>query len=62
VTGVELLALKPSGVQEVSGALGGSTIQRKSLGLAEKLRHEIARPIYRAQVRAWSAFARKPGK
>ncbi|WP_294541940.1 glycosyltransferase family 25 protein [uncultured Rhodoblastus sp.] len=62
VTGVELLALKPSGVQEQSGALGGSTIQRKSMGLAEKLRHEIARPIYRAQVRAWSAFARKPGK
>jgi GR25 family glycosyltransferase involved in LPS biosynthesis len=62
VTGVELLALKPSGVNEVSGALGGSTIQRKSMDLSEKLRHEIARPIYRAQVRAWHALAKKPGK
>ncbi len=62
VTGVELLALKPSGVTEMSGALGGSTIQRKSMGLAEKLRHEIARPIYRAQVRAWHSFAKRPGK
>ena len=62
VTGVELLALKPSGIREMSAALGGSTIQRKSMGLGEKLRHEIARPIYRAQVRAWHAFARRPGK
>jgi GR25 family glycosyltransferase involved in LPS biosynthesis len=62
VTGVELLALKPSGVEEVSGALGGSTIQRKSLGFGEKLRHEIARPIYRAQLRAWRAFAARPEK
>src|SRR5208337_822058 len=46
VTGVELLALKPSGIREMSAALGGSTIQRKSMGLGEKLRHEIARPIY----------------
>ncbi len=61
VTGVELLALRPSGVMEMSGALGGSTIQRKSMGLAEKIRHEIARPIYRAQVRAWRAFAKRPG-
>jgi GR25 family glycosyltransferase involved in LPS biosynthesis len=62
VTGVELLAFQPSGVRDASGALGGSTIQRKSLGFGEKLRHEIARPIYRAQVSAWHAFARRPDK
>ena len=62
VTGVELLALKPSGVEEVSAALGGSTIQRKSMGFGEKLRHELARPIYRAQLRAWRAFAGRPEK
>jgi GR25 family glycosyltransferase involved in LPS biosynthesis len=62
VTGVELLALKPSGVEEVSGALGGSTIQRKSMGLGEKIRHEVARPIYRAQLRAWRALAKPPEK
>ena len=60
VTGVELLAFSPSGVSDVSGAIGGTTIQRKNMALGEKLRHEIARPIYRAQVRAWHAFARRP--
>ncbi len=60
VTGVELLALKPSGVRDVSGAIGGSTIQRKRMGLAEKIRHEIARPWYRARVRAWHNFAKRP--
>jgi glycosyl transferase, family 25 len=62
VTGVELLALKPSGVSEMSSMLGGSTVQRKRMGLAAKIHHEIARPIYRAQVRAWHAFAKRPEK
>jgi GR25 family glycosyltransferase involved in LPS biosynthesis len=60
VTGVELLAIKPSGVRDVSGDIGGSTIQRKRMGLAEKIRHELVRPWYRAQVRAWHGFARRP--
>ncbi len=60
VTGVELLALKPSGVRDVSGAIGGSTIQRKRMVFWEKFRHEIARPVYRAQVSAWHAFAKRP--
>lgn len=60
VTGVELLALKPSGVRDVSGEIGGSTIQRKRMGFGEKLRHELARPLYRAQVSAWHRFAKKP--
>ena len=62
VTGVELLAIKPSGVRDVSGAVGGSTIQRKRMAVWEKLRHEIARPVYRAQVSAWHAFAKRPKK
>ena len=36
VTGVELLALKPSGVRDVSGAIGGSTIQRKRMVVSGK--------------------------
>ena len=60
VTGVELLAIKPSGVRDVSGAIGGSTIQRKRMGFLEKLRHEVARPWYRAQVRAWHFFGKRP--
>ena len=62
VTGVELLAFQPSGVRDASGVLGGSTIQRRSMGLAEKLRHEIARPIYRVQVSAWHVFGKRPDK
>ncbi len=62
VTGVELLALTTSGVHDSSSFLGGSTIQRKRMSFVERLHHEIARPFYRAQVRAWHAFARKPAE
>ncbi len=62
VTGIELLALSPSGVRDVSHELGGSTIQRKQLSFAERVHHELARPLYRAQVRAWHAFAKKTDK
>lgn len=60
VTGVELLALTPSGVRDASAALGGSTIQARSKPLAHKLAREIGRPFYRAQVRLWHAFAKRP--
>jgi hypothetical protein len=36
----------------VSRETGGSTVQRKSMSLVERLRHEAMRPIYRAQVLA----------
>lgn len=62
VTGVELLALTASGMRDSSPALGGSTIKRNQMSFLERLHHEIARPIYRAQVRAWHAFARKHGQ
>jgi glycosyl transferase family 25 len=62
VTGVELMALNPSAVRDASQDLGGSTIQRKRLSFAERVHHELARPFYRAQVRAWHAFAKKTGK
>lgn len=60
VTGVELLALTPSGVRDASAALGGSTIQARHKPLAHKLARESLRPLYRAQVRFWHAFARRP--
>jgi glycosyl transferase, family 25 len=60
VTGVELLTFKPSGVYEVSGALGGSTIQHASKSAQEKIWRELSRPIYRAQVRLYHAFAPRP--
>jgi len=60
VTGVELLTFQPSGVYEVSGALGGSTIQHPSKSTHEKLWREFSRPIYRAQVRLYHAFATRP--
>jgi glycosyl transferase, family 25 len=52
VTGQPVLVASPSPVRDVSLKTGGSTVQRKSMGLAERLRHEVLRPIYRAQVLA----------
>ena len=50
VTGQPVLVASPSPVRDVSSATGGSTVQRSSMSLAERLRHEAMRPIYRAQV------------
>jgi GR25 family glycosyltransferase involved in LPS biosynthesis len=52
LTGQPLLVASPSPVRDVSLKTGGSTVQRKSMSLAERLRHEAMRPIYRAQVLA----------
>ena len=52
VTGQPLLVASPSPVRDVSRETGGSTVQRKSMSLVERLRHEALRPIYRAQVLA----------
>jgi GR25 family glycosyltransferase involved in LPS biosynthesis len=52
VTGQPLLVASPSPVRDVSRETGGTTVQRRSMGLAERLHHEAMRPIYRAQVRA----------
>jgi glycosyl transferase family 25 len=52
VTGQPLLVASPSPVRDVSRETGGSTVQRKSMSLAERLRHEVMRPIYRAHVLA----------
>ena len=52
VTGQPLLIASPSPIRDVSRETGGTTVQRKSMGLAERLRHEALRPIYRAQVKA----------
>ena len=51
ITGVTLLAVAPTPIRDVSRQTGGTTVQRKSLGFFERLRHEAMRPIYRAQVR-----------
>jgi GR25 family glycosyltransferase involved in LPS biosynthesis len=50
VTRQPVLAAWPSPVNDVSRETGGTTVQRKSLGLFERLRHEAMRPIYRSQV------------
>jgi glycosyl transferase, family 25 len=52
VTGQPVRVASPSPVRDVSRETGGSTVQRKSMSLAERLRHEAMRPIYRAQVLA----------
>jgi GR25 family glycosyltransferase involved in LPS biosynthesis len=50
VTDQPILIASPSPVSDVSRESGGTTIQRKSMRLVERLHHEIVRPIYRAQV------------
>ena len=50
VTGQPVLVASPSPIRDVSRETGGSTVQRKSMTLVERLRHETMRPIYRAQV------------
>jgi glycosyl transferase, family 25 len=52
VTGQPVLVAAPSPIRDVSRETGGSTVQRKSMSFAERLRHEAMRPIYRAQVLA----------
>jgi glycosyl transferase, family 25 len=63
VTGQPVLVASPSPVSDVSLKIGGTTVQRKSMGLAARVHHEAMRPIYRAQVLAhyrWRT-ARAPG-
>jgi glycosyl transferase family 25 len=52
LTGQPLLVAAPSPIRDVSRETGGSTVQRKSMGFLDRLRHEAMRPIYRAQVLA----------
>jgi glycosyl transferase, family 25 len=52
VTGQPVLVASPSPVSDVSRETGGTTVQRRSMGLAERIHHETMRPIYRAQVLA----------
>ncbi len=52
VTGQPVLVASPSPVSDVSRETGGTTVQRRSMGLAERIHHEAMRPIYRAQVLA----------
>ncbi len=52
VTGQPVMVVTPSPVRDVSRETGGSTVQRRSMSLVERLRHEALRPIYRAQVLA----------
>jgi glycosyl transferase, family 25 len=52
VTGVTLLAARPTPIRDVSRETGGTTVQRERMGAARRLHHEIMRPIYRAKVLA----------
>ena len=50
ITGVALLVALPTPIRDVSRETGGTTVQRKRMGLLSRLHHEAMRPIYRAQV------------
>ena len=50
ITGFPLLVALPTPIRDVSRETGGTTVQRKRMGLLSRLHHEAMRPIYRAQV------------
>jgi glycosyl transferase, family 25 len=52
VTGTPVTVISPSGVVDVSQRSGGTTVGRKNMSIAQKLHHEIARPLYRSRVLA----------
>ncbi|MBN7776088.1 glycosyltransferase family 25 protein [Nitratireductor aquimarinus] len=54
ITGVRPYSVRPSGIQEISAALGGSLL-KQSKSLSAKFRHEILRPIYRRKIRSLSS-------
>lgn len=61
ITGVKPAIVVPSGVREVSAAIGGTTIQsttaEKKRGLVATLKRELRRFLYRRRVAALSARA-----
>lgn len=59
VTGVRSFSMQPSGIREISDELGGSTLKHDKTILG-KLSREILRPIYRGQVRVYSARTPDP--
>jgi glycosyl transferase, family 25 len=52
ITQTPMLVASPSPIRDVSDESGGTTVQRKSMGLLDRLHHEAMRPVYRAQVLA----------
>ena len=52
VSGITLLVATPTSIRDVSSLTGGTTVQRRRMGLFRRLHHEAMRPIYRAQVLA----------
>ena len=52
VTGETLLVAIPTPIRDVSRDTGGTTVQRRRMGLFERIHHEAMRPIYRAKVLA----------
>jgi glycosyl transferase, family 25 len=52
ISGVALMVAAPSPIRDVSPDTGGTTVQRRRMGLADRLRHEVMRPVYRSQVLA----------
>jgi GR25 family glycosyltransferase involved in LPS biosynthesis len=50
ITAVPVLVALPTPIRDVSRETGGTTVQRKRIGLVSRLHHEAMRPIYRAQV------------
>ncbi|UWQ18477.1 glycosyltransferase family 25 protein [Jannaschia sp. M317] len=51
VTGIRPQVVWPSGISEVSEAVGGTTIQNKGRGAWDRLHREVQRPLFRAAMK-----------
>lgn len=50
--GARVLSIRPIVIRHIDHLLGGTVLQNKQLGLAERLRREVQRPILRLAIRA----------
>jgi glycosyl transferase, family 25 len=59
LTGLTISVALPSGVREISAALGGTTIQNRSKTFLERIMREVLRPFYRYNIARFSRNNRR---
>lgn len=57
--GARVLSARPIAIREIHRELGGTVLQNKTMGLKQKLNHELRRPLLRLAVRRANARWRR---
>lgn len=57
--GARVLSARPIVIREVDTELGGTVLQKKTMGLVEKVSHEVRRPFLRRAIRQANAAWRR---